>query len=421
MSPSNDADRLARSLQRMEASLSRVGARAPSAPAVAPRKQSGPALALTSGAVAALTLGVVLAEPALVVAALAMLVLGGLGLFTAVGQNLLRHLPGAARDPTRASIGLGAEVASDAVVEPGASVEMGVDVRAGAIIRSGAVVRMGSTIGERAVIEAGALISWGVDVEEGAVVESEAVVGAGATVAANTRVPRGTRLMPGASFTQARSAGAPAASVPTDPRHARIDAACDRLEADLRQTPAPLREFLGEPRSTVAALRGTCHQLLERERALRGEASPEAFARLEEEKQVIAARAAGSADQAVRRSLEGAVAAIEDQQRQREVLRSTAERLDAESTRLVLTLEAMSAQIVRLNSTSQSTAAQTPVMAGSVNQLRDEIEAVALALESLASTDAELPPPIAEVTAPAEGGELQHGEAAKSGSRSPQA
>jgi chromosome segregation ATPase len=210
-------------------------------------------------------------------------------------------------------------------------------------------------------------------------------------------------LLPGASFSQARRSGAPAAAVIADPRHARIDAACDRLEADLRQTPEQLRGFLGEPGKTVAALRGTCHQLLERERTLRGEASPEAFARLDEEKRVLATRAAGSADQAVRRSLEGAVAAIDDQQRQREVLRATAERLDAESTRLVLTLEAMSAQIVRLNSTSQSSAAQTPAMAGSVNQLRDEIEAVAEALESLASPDREIPPPIAEVTAPAEG------------------
>jgi uncharacterized protein YukE len=94
-------------------------------------------------------------------------------------------------------------------------------------------------------------------------------------------------------------------------------------------------------------------------------------------------------------------------ERQREVLRATAERLDAESTRLVLTLEAMSAQIVRLNSTSQSSVAQTPAMAGSVNQLRDEIEAVAEALESLASPDRKIPPPIAEVTAPGEGSNVQ--------------
>jgi carbonic anhydrase/acetyltransferase-like protein (isoleucine patch superfamily) len=344
-------------------------------------------------------------EPALLVAALMMMVLGGVMLFTGLGQNLLAHLPGAALDPRRAHIGMGATVAADATVEPGASVEMGADVRAGAVVRASAVVRMGSTVGKGAVIESGAVVSWGADVKEGAVVEAGAVIGAGATVGPGARVPAGTRLLPGSTFSRgmSRPSSSPAPGLVADPRHHRVDAACDRLEADFARTPGNLRAFLSQPGQTIASLRSACHALLAREQRLRAEATPEALERLELERAVLAARAASSSDEVVRRSLEGAVAAIVEQQRQRASLTATADRLDAEATRLVLTLEGMSAQVVRLTEASGENAAPTPQLAGSVKQLHDEIDAVAQALEGLAAEDRHLPP-IAPTAAPPEEG-----------------
>lgn len=379
----------------MEASLSKVGTSArPSPPAPLKRQGRGGVVVgggLSAACTALIAVGFATGNMAMVYGGIIGLVFGGLLLFTAIGRTFLSHVPGVPLDPTRPHVGLGAEVASDAVVEPGASVEMGADVESGAIVRRGAIVRMGSTIGKNAVIESGAVVSWGADVMAGAVVGAGSTIGAGATVHENARVPRDTHLLPGQDFTAGMSGNAGPAKA-SDPRHARIDAACDRLLNDLAKTPENLRSFLGDPDRTVSALRGTCHDLLEREKLMRAEAAPEALERLDEEKKVLTARRDKSTDEAVRRSLDGALAAIDDQRRQRGHLSAIAERLDAEATRLVLTLEAMSSQVVRLSAASAGSAEATPALAQSAAQLQNEIEAVAEALEGLTREDAGMQP-----------------------------
>ncbi len=397
-----DPDRLARSLKRAEASL--APAPPPSAPVPSAPHRAGPAAGLLASVTALVVVGVATGHHGLLWGALALLVSGGLLLFSELGRNVLGHLPGVPQDPERPHVGMGASIEAGAVIEPGASVEMGATVGAGAVIRRGAVVRMGSAVGPGAVIEAGAVVSWGADVGTGAVVEASAVVGAGSSIAAHSRVPADARVLPGSTFS---SSGAPvsrAPVAPTDPRHLRIDAACDRLLADLARTSPQVRAYLGEPGQTVSALRATCHQLLEREQALRAESTPEALERLEQEKAVLAARASQTKDEAVRRSLGGALAAIADQQRQRAHLGATAERLDAEATRLVLTVEAMSAQVVRLAAASSAPPGSPEATSPEgLPQLQTQIEAVAEALESLAAQDAGLAP-VAPIAAPAEPG-----------------
>ncbi|WP_224372289.1 hypothetical protein [Hyalangium versicolor] len=292
-------------------------------------------------------------------------------------------------------IGMGATVASDAVLEPGAIVEMGATVGSGARIREGAIVRMGATVMDNAVIEPRAIVSWGATVHKGAVVGSDASVGAGADIEAGAHVPPHMSLMPGSTF-RASAGQAPALTTtpakparteePVDPRLPRIDTICDRLEAELSQSPESVRAFLGTSSETIAALRRTCHDLLKRERALREESSSEALARLDSEKAVLESRIAAARDEPVRRSLQGAVTAIEEQKRQRELFQRNADRLDAEFTRLAWTLEGMVAQMVRLRSAApQPGAAADPELEKSLLQLHSEIDAIAEALEHVSS------------------------------------
>ncbi len=364
-------------LDRLSAALGTL----PSEPVVAPGAKPRTSARL-AGAGTALALGLVAVAIATgswgwVVAA----VLVGVVSAAAVLSDVLSRAAGP-RDPSRPHIGMGAEIAADAVIEPGASVEMGATVRAGAVIKRGAVVRMGADVREGAVVEEGAVVSWGADVKANAVVERDAVVGAGATVHENARVPSGMHLSPGADWSAARG-GSRAPATPADPRKARIDAACDRLQNELAQASPQLREALGVSDQTVTALRKTSHGVLGRERALRAEAAPEAFAQLERERAELTHKIAAASDDAVRRSLQSAVKAIDDQQRQRDSLRRSADRLDAEVTRLQFTLEGMGTQLVRLRTAGFEAAAPTTDVVGSLNQLYDEIDAIAEGLEAV--------------------------------------
>jgi carbonic anhydrase/acetyltransferase-like protein (isoleucine patch superfamily) len=301
-------------------------------------------------------------------------------------------------------IGMGATVADGAVVEPGASVEMGASVGKGAVVESGAVVRMGASIGKGAVVKSGAVVRMGASVSRGATVESGAVVSWGATVGADSvvgekaivgagadlrpgaRLPPGTWLRPGASY-GARSDPAVAARpaelpAPPDPRKHRVAAACDKLEAELRAAPSRVRAFLGGSGEVVASLRRTCDDLAARERALRAEAEPEALARLDEERAALQRRIEAEKDGQIRGSLQGAVAAIDEQKKQRDLLVLGAERLQAEHTRLVYTLEGLASQLVRMR-TAGAGAAPDAELERSVAQIKLEIDAITDALDEV--------------------------------------
>lgn len=337
-------------------------------------------------AVAVAVVAVSTGHPGLLVAAGVLAVISGAWMIQAVGEWVVSSLPAGLvrRDPGRPHIGMGATVAGNAELAPGATVEMGATVD-GARLERGAVVRMGATVSKGAVLEKNAVVSWGADVGRGAVIGRGARVGAGATVSAGARVPPGTWVMPGSTWS-AKATGQerpPPASVPDDPRIARIDAACDRLEAGLREAPASVREFLGTSVQNLKGLRDTCHALLRRERALREESSADGLAFLDRERASLERRRSETTDETARRSLEGALAAIDQQKRERSLLGRSAERIDAELTRLVWTLEGMAAQLVRVRSVGAEDA--TGVL-GSVGQLHDEIDAIADALEEVAGT-----------------------------------
>ena len=320
----------------------------------------------------------------------------GVGVFLPValglgvsGALLLARARTQARPPapgTPARIGMGATVSSGAFVEPGAVLEMGSTVRTGAIIRSGALVGMGATVGVNAIIESGAVVSWGATVRAGAVVGANAVVGWGATVGKGVRVPPGMRLRAGAQVSSGwlkeHLPGLPPPPVARDPAEVRAEAACDRLASELRAAPQHVRSFLGASDATVAALRRSCDDLFRREQALRLELDPTALGRLEQDKRALEERLGTETDERIRQSLLGAVAALDEQRRQRELLRLSADRLQAERMRLVYTLEGLAAQFVRLRTAgAEAGRASATDLEQGVKALGAELDAIADALE----------------------------------------
>jgi uncharacterized protein YhaN len=176
-----------------------------------------------------------------------------------------------------------------------------------------------------------------------------------------------------------------------DPRGAKVGVLCGKLLAELREGPPVLREVVHAPERTVEALRQGCHVLARRERELRALSAPEETQRLESEREALAARIAAEADAVVRERLTGALAALDEQRRQRAELVLAANRLEAEHTRLYYTLESLYAQVLRVRTADAAgqDVAGTGLRQG-VERLGEEVEAVARALEEV---HREPPPP----------------------------
>lgn len=404
MSDRPDPADLQRRLERLSAALSQQ----PGAPLTVPTSP-GPArsnAARNAGisgvalGTALIAVGLVIGQPALVIgAAFLALVSGAFILIHAVTQAAakLTSVPRVS-DPNRPYIGMGATVEEGAVVEPGATVEMGATVRKGAVLKRGAVLKMGATLHENATLEEGAVVGWGADIRKGARVGQGAVVGSGATVNANAVVPANMRLLPGATWAQTVTTSAtvaPPLALPskvTDPRVERIEAACRRIESELQQAPEQIRAHLGASVGSVVALKDTSRALMDRERLLRAESSAESLAFLDQEQRALETKLTAATDPSVKRSLESALQALQEQRRQRESARVSADRLDAELTRMQYTLEGMATQLVRLRSAGEANVAPSADVLQNVQQLHDEIDAIASALEELNAPDARLQP-----------------------------
>jgi carbonic anhydrase/acetyltransferase-like protein (isoleucine patch superfamily) len=302
---------------------------------------------------------------------------------TAVGR-----LPSAAGRST-VHIGLGATVHASARIEPGAVVEMGAEVHAGAVVQSGAVIRMGATVGSNATVESGAVIGWGATVEDGATVQRNASVGAGATVGRGATLAEGHHVGAGgevrasAATQLPRSSKAASAAPPEreDGRARRIDEICDRLDAELEKGTAALRSFISADERSAASLRKACHELLSREKGLRREVSPELMARLDRERATLEQRISSTEDEQVRASLLRAAAALDEQREQRMLLSRNADRLDAELTRLLWSIESVVTQLVRARSPGGTGA--DPELERGLSRVREELSAVNEALEAV--------------------------------------
>jgi len=319
-------------------------------------------------------------------------------------------------DPTRAHIGMGSTVEDGAIIEPGARVDMGATVQRGALVKAGAIVGMGVTVQAGAIIEENAVIGWGATVGADATVGSGAMLGAGSTVCAGAVVPANARIGMG-STVAAGSRGdlaprktlsaiheeyvgrsrslvptPPAPQLEADPREVRIRDLCDRLEAELAKVSGGVGEFLHRAGETVVTVRRTCEDLFRRERDLRLLANPADQERLDGEVAALRTRIAAETDDVTRRQLQGAVDAMEEHRRQRTLLLRDANRLEAEQTRLVWTMEGLLAQVVRLRTTeATSLSAATSELDQGLARLRDEVSSVSSAIEHVTGLDSAQP------------------------------
>lgn len=370
--------------------VSEVLARKPEPP---PSKGPGEfAIAMGVFAIVLLVAGVRTGNKLLIALALVLAAAGGAAFVARNAPDAIRKLVG------EGGVGMGATIEEGALVEPGATVEMGATVARGAKVLKGARVRMGATVERDAVVNAGAVVSWGAVVGHGASVGESAIVGAGSTVQRGAVVPPGVRINPGVTF-----AGGSAPLPPPRQKKVVTDRAamaCDRLEQELARSPEHVRAFLGTSNETVASLRKTCEDLARREQAMREEADA---ARLDEERAALEKKLAGESDPHLRQSLEGALAAIDELKRQRDLLRVGADRLAAEQSRLVYTLEGLASQFVRLRTAGPGTAPAELQQA--LSQLRERIDAIADAIEQVsreapvAMRELAVPPPRDDETA----------------------
>ncbi|MGO8970422.1 MAG: hypothetical protein ACLQDQ_12710 [Myxococcaceae bacterium] len=168
---------------------------------------------------------------------------------------------------------------------------------------------------------------------------------------------------------------------------ARVDALCDKLLEEIRKGPAVLREVVRNPEQSVRGLRDTVHELAKREAELRALVTSADGERLQRERVDVVARRDAATDALTHERWEGALKALDAQLQHRETLRTQGARLEAERVRLGYTLENLYTQVLAVRSTAGSDAAGTQLKAG-VEQLGDEISAVADALESMQSVDA---------------------------------
>lgn len=173
-----------------------------------------------------------------------------------------------------------------------------------------------------------------------------------------------------------------------DPRDARVDAVCTRIASELDGAAPSVKELVGKNAKAIEQLRATCRSLTARERELRALVNPEDDARLAKERDGLVARISAESDQVVRARLESALAALDEQRKQRGELRTAAARFEAEHTRIAYTLESLYTQILRLK--SADSAAQdhaSTALRQSLAQLGEEMDAVADAMEEVHRAD----------------------------------
>ena len=174
------------------------------------------------------------------------------------------------------------------------------------------------------------------------------------------------------------------APLATDPRDARVDIICDKILAELRDSPEVVREIFLKPEQTVAALRDTCKNLTRRERDVRRFLSPEEDARLLREREGLQKRVEIETDEVTKMRLVSALAALEQQREQRTELSRSASRFEAEQTRISYTLESLYTQVVRMRSADSGSADVAGAgLRRSLDALSQEVNALADALETV--------------------------------------
>jgi len=186
----------------------------------------------------------------------------------------------------------------------------------------------------------------------------------------------------------------------TEARIARLDAVAAKILAEVASASPAVREVIQRPERTVEALKAASRELARRERELRRAVNDEDDRRLQAERADLASRVAAENDAVVRARLDAALKALDAQLAQRSILATAASRLEAEATRIVYTLENLYTQILRARAADAVSADVAGAgLRRSLEQVSEEMDAVAAALESVHRDDAAIVP-VAPVAAP---------------------
>ncbi len=187
----------------------------------------------------------------------------------------------------------------------------------------------------------------------------------------------------------------PALRDPQPPTPDRFEQVCDQLLAELKDSPAAVREFLGKPEATVEALRAACRQLKQRHALLLEAVSANRAADLAQEREALEARL-GHLDESTHRQATEALTQRTDLFNQ---VRAAAERLASEQQILVASLESLRMRVA-LAKGAGAQAGSLGEMKAAVDRLADELSAITDALESVPKTELQ---PIAAIEAPEPG------------------
>ncbi|MBX5480433.1 MAG: hypothetical protein IRZ16_01090 [Myxococcaceae bacterium] len=165
----------------------------------------------------------------------------------------------------------------------------------------------------------------------------------------------------------------------------RVDELARQLTKELQEGPAVLRQIVEKPAQTIDGLRKGYHAIAERERKLRALLSPEEDARLERDRASLVERRDRATDDVTRARYDDALRALDQQRKEREGLRTTANRLEAERVRLRFTLESLLSQVVRARSMHglDASSGSDAALRQSLQQLTEEIGAVAEAVSEI--------------------------------------
>lgn len=197
---------------------------------------------------------------------------------------------------------------------------------------------------------------------------------------------RGVRIL-GHKAQERRNAPMPPV-LPKDPREERLDRACDGLLAALRDSPQTLAAVFNGSEKVVTLLQSSARDLLRRERTLRELVRPEEEGRLRAERDALAQRVAQATDEVARSRFEAALVAVDEQIAKRRDVARNADRLEAEHTRLIATLEGLLVNVVRLRSADATSAHVAGAgLQESLDALRSEVDALADAAEEMNADD----------------------------------
>jgi hypothetical protein len=203
-----------------------------------------------------------------------------------------------------------------------------------------------------------------------------------------------------ASAARRRRDAQPAPKGPAPAETHEVDALCDQLLADLEGSPAAVKDFISEPKKTVATMRSTLKALDMRRQQLLAEDAVGRLEALATQRAALETRRAAATDPEALTRMNEALGSMAGQAQALEHLKAATERVDGEYTSLLVHLQELRTRVSVAKSTS--THVQLEGLKASVRRLNDELGAISDAMEAVRRGDVSAVTPVDDAPAPGE-------------------